>query len=101
MPRHIAVYRSAALFLASALILSVSFQSEGADDLRRGQSRGATFIAAAIETDLDGSRFASSSTNESRLVCPPLPAASSSFRTAVYFPLASRKLYRLNVVFLI
>lgn len=101
MSRNVAVCRSAALFLAIALILSLSFQSEGADDLRRGQARGATFIAAVIETDLDGSRFASSSINESRLVSPPFPAMSSSLRTVVYFPLAFGKLYRMKLVFLI
>ncbi|HEX2226950.1 MAG TPA: hypothetical protein VHM64_07400 [Candidatus Binatia bacterium] len=101
MARDVAVYRSAALFLAIALILGLSLQSEGADDLRRGQLRGATFIAAAIETDLDGSRLGSSSINESRLVSPPFPATSSWLRSAVYFPLASRKLYRMKLVFLI
>jgi hypothetical protein len=104
MPGCVSVYRFAALFLAVSLSFGLSSQFAGADDLRRGQSHGASLLAVGTESDLDSSRFARrlyGSITEIDFVSPALCPASFRFRTAVYSPTAARKRYQLNSVFLI
>jgi hypothetical protein len=104
MLRFVDLHRFAALFLAVSLILVPSFPFAGADDLRRGQAHGASFVALGAETDFDGSRFARrvySSESETGFVPPVTAVASFYVRVTVRSSTASRKLYRLNLVFLI
>jgi hypothetical protein len=104
MPRFAGLQRFAALFIAASLVHGPSFLFADADNLRRGQSHGAHFVALGAEADYDSSRFARhlySSGSESGFAPAVITAASFYVRATVYAATASRKLYRLNRVFLI
>lgn len=102
---RVTAYRFAFLVLAISLLVGVSPHLASADDLNRSQSQGAALIAVGNESEVfDGNRLA-------RCVCSSIPdthfcsatfvPASSWFHDDAYSPAAPRKLFRLNVVFLI
>jgi hypothetical protein len=105
MSHGLTVYRFVAFVLAMALLVSVSPQLAGADDLSRGRARAAIFVAIGSESDaLDGHRFARrvySSFPYTDMGSAAFTPVFSWFQGETYAPALPRKLFRLNLALLI
>lgn len=105
MLHPVGVLRFAGFLVVALLLITLSPPVSGADDLSRGQSQGTAPMVIANQSDArDDDRLVRDFSNSTAIVdsaFPGIPQILSSFQCENDSSAGPRKLYQVNVVFLI
>jgi len=105
MSHPVSVIRFAGFLVVVLLLITLSTPVSGADDLSRGQSQGTTPMVIGNQNDArDDDRLARDFSNSTAIVDSTFPAILQVFASYQFendSPAGPRKLYQVNVVFLI
>ena len=105
MSHPVSVIRFAGFLVVVLLLITLSTPVSGADDLSRGQSQGTTPMVIGNQNDArDDDRLARDFSNSTAIVDSTFPAilqVFASYQCENDSPAGPRKLYQVNVVFLI